>query len=171
MFLNLLLTEFKVRIVRYGPSFFPSIYGPGGKELLNRLTPPNPPDIPDLPINCEKPSRDESRKKNGKAAGADSIAARALKADMDTTVEILYPLFARIWEDEDLPAYWKEGHLILLIRLPKKGYLSKCSNYRAITLLSVPENVFNRVIMKRLKDTVIIIIIIIIIIIFIQGST
>ena len=50
--------------------------------------------------------------KNGKAAGADNISAEALKADIDTAVEML--LFARIWEDEELPADWKEGHLIKL---------------------------------------------------------
>ena len=75
------------------------------EELLNRPTPPNPPEIQpadlDLPISCEKPSRIEIRKtimklKNGKAAGADNIPAEALKADVDTTVEMLYPLFARI---------------------------------------------------------------------------
>ena len=83
------------------------------EELLNRPTPPNPPDIQpadsDLPINWEKPSRDEIRKaimklKNGKAAGADNIPAEVLKADLDTTVEMLYPLIVRIWEDEQLPA-------------------------------------------------------------------
>ena len=59
-------------------------------------------------------------------------------------------LFARIWEDEELPADWKEGHLI---KLPKKGDLSKCSIYRGISLLSVPGKVFNRVILERVKDT------------------
>ena len=38
--------------------------------------------------------------KNGKAARADNIPAEVLIADMDTTVEMLYPPFARIWEDE-----------------------------------------------------------------------
>ena len=33
--------------------------------------------------------------KNGKAAEADNIPAEALKANIDTTVELLYPLFAR----------------------------------------------------------------------------
>ena len=64
---------------------------------------------------------------------------------------MLYPLFARIWEDEELPADWKEGHLI---KLPKKGDLSECSSYRGISLLSVPGKVFNRVILERVKDTV-----------------
>ena len=89
--------------------------------------------------------------KNGKAAGADNIPAEALKADIDTTVEMLYPLFARVSEDEELPADWKEGHLI---KLPNKSNLSKCSKCRGICLLSVPGKVFNRIILERVKDTV-----------------
>ena len=58
------------------------------EELLNRPTPRNPPEIQpadlDLPINCEKPSRNEIRKaimklKNGKAAGVDNIPSETLK--------------------------------------------------------------------------------------------
>nr|KAG5689204.1 hypothetical protein BaRGS_014860 [Batillaria attramentaria] len=130
------------------------------EELLNRPTPPNPPDIPpadaDLPINCGKPSREEIRKaikqlNNGKAAGPDDIPAEALKADIETTVEMLYPLFEKIWEEEQVPADWKEGYLI---KLPKKGDLSNCANYRGITLLSVPGKVFNRILLERMKGAV-----------------
>uniref|UniRef100_A0A183K898 Reverse transcriptase domain-containing protein n=1 Tax=Schistosoma curassoni TaxID=6186 RepID=A0A183K898_9TREM len=44
---------------------------------------------------------------------------------------------------------WKEGHLV---KIPKKGDLSKCENYRGITLLS--GNVLNRVLLNRMKDSV-----------------
>uniref|UniRef100_A0A452GGJ1 Endonuclease/exonuclease/phosphatase domain-containing protein n=1 Tax=Gopherus agassizii TaxID=38772 RepID=A0A452GGJ1_9SAUR len=130
------------------------------EELLNRPAPPNPPDInpanEDLPINCDKPTRDEIRKaitmmKNRKAAGPDDIPAEALKADLDASVEMLYPLFEKIWEEEVIPVDWKEGYLI---KIPKKGDLSNCANYRGITLLSVPRKVFNRVLLERMKDAV-----------------
>ena len=130
------------------------------EELLNRPEPANPPDIPeaefDLPINCEKPSKEEIRRaikmtKNGKAAGPDEIPAEAMKGDIETSVEILYQLFGRIWEEEEIPEEWKEGHLI---KIPKKGDLTKCSNYRGITLLSVPGKIFNRIILERMKDEV-----------------
>ena len=100
------------------------------EELLNRPAPTNPPDLTpaadDLPIDCNTPTRQEIRKaieqiKNGKAAGPDSIPAEALKADLDTTVEMLFPLFEKIWEEEQIPSDWKEGYLI---KLPKKGDLS-----------------------------------------------
>ena len=52
---------------------------------------------------------------------------------------------------EFLPSDWKEGYKV---RVPKKGDLSSCSNYRGITLLSVPSKIFNRVILNRIKDAV-----------------
>ncbi|KAL6459686.1 hypothetical protein MHYP_G00314450 [Metynnis hypsauchen] len=87
------------------------------QELLNRPAPVNPPKIPpaarDLPINCCAPTKDEIRSaimqlKNGKSAGPDSIPAEALKADAMTSVELLYPLFCKIWEEEEVPSEWKE---------------------------------------------------------------
>ncbi|VDP64721.1 unnamed protein product [Schistosoma mattheei] len=73
--------------------------------------------------------------KNGKAAGPDNIPAEALKSDIEVTTNMLYLLFKKIWEEEQTPMDWKEGHLI---KFPKKGDLSKCENYRGITLLSTP---------------------------------
>ena len=64
---------------------------------------------------------------------------------------MLHPLFIKIWEEDQVPTEWKEGYLI---KLPKKGDLSSCSNYRGITLLSVPGKVFNRVLLNRMKDVV-----------------
>ena len=130
------------------------------EELLNRPAPANAPDIPaaeeDLPIDCGKPTREEIRKaikqlKNGKAAGADEIPAEALKVDPEMLAEILYGLLEKIWEEEEIPLEWKEG---LLIKIPKKGDLGLCSNYRGITLLSVPGKVLNRIILERLKGPV-----------------
>ena len=130
------------------------------EELLNRPTPTNRPEIEpaeaDLPINCEAPSKEEIRQalekmKNNKAAGPDNIPAEALKAGTETTVELLHPLFENIWKTEKIPTQWKEG---FLIKLPKKGDLSRCANYRGITLLSVPGKVFNRILLERMKVAV-----------------
>ena len=96
------------------------------RELLNRPTPDSPPDIPPsetkLPISCDKPSKMEIKKaimtlRSGKAAGPDEIPAEAIKADIETAVQMLYSLFSNIWEKEEVPAQWKEG---IIIKLPKK---------------------------------------------------
>ncbi|CAH8465462.1 unnamed protein product [Schistosoma haematobium] len=130
------------------------------KELLNRPAPLNPPNIEaaptDLPINVGPPTIEEismaiRQIKRGKAAGPDNIQAEALKADVAVTARILHILFNKIWDEEQVPTDWKEG---LLIKIPKKGDLSKCDNYKGITLLSIPGKVFNRVLLNRMKDCV-----------------
>ena len=128
-------------------------------DLLNRPAPEEQPNISqsevDLPINVKKPSKEIKKAirtlKNGKAAGPNGIRAKALKADIDTATDILQNLCAKIWDEEKVPADWREG---LVIKLPKKGNLRDCSNYRGIMLLSVPGKVLNRVILDRVKDAV-----------------
>ncbi|XP_052280960.1 uncharacterized protein LOC127878474 [Dreissena polymorpha] len=81
------------------------------QELLNRPAPANAPGIPpaisDLSIKCCTPKKKEissaiKRLKNGKSAGPDSIPAEALKADVEISLELLHPLFSKIWEDEKI---------------------------------------------------------------------
>ena len=57
----------------------------------------------------------------------------------------------KIWQQEQVPANWKLGYLI---KLPKKGDLIQCSNWRGITLLSTLSKVLARVVLERLKDAV-----------------
>ena len=129
-------------------------------NLLNRPPPEHPPDIQPaediLDINCDPPTIEEIKRairkqKSGKAAGSDYIPPEALKADIETTSLALHSLFTKIWEQEHSPMEWKEGHLI---KLPKKGDLSNCNNYRGIMLLSVPSKVLSRVLLERMKDEV-----------------
>ena len=128
--------------------------------LLNRPPPNNPPDIlpatKDLPICCEPRAREEIAKAAkqlhaNKAARPDAIPPEALEIDIDVSKDILYDLFVKIWKEEQFPKDWKEGHLV---KLPKKGDLGNCNNYRGITPLSIPGKVFNRVIFNRIKDAV-----------------
>ena len=67
------------------------------RELLNSPTPDSPSDNPEteLPIKCNKPSKAEIKKaimtlRSGKAAGPDEIPAGAIKADIETAVNMLY---------------------------------------------------------------------------------
>ncbi|KAI8503757.1 hypothetical protein Bbelb_187280 [Branchiostoma belcheri] len=129
-------------------------------ELLNRPAPEAPPDIPpadaELPINTGKPTKTEIKKaimslRNGKSAGPDDIPAEALKADVGSSTNILHSLFSRIWEEEQVPQDWREG---TLIKLPKKGDIVNCNNYRGIMLLSVPGKVFNRILLERMREAV-----------------
>lgn len=115
-----------------------------------------PPRRRTLNIDCSPPTGDEVLNalralKNGKAPGVDLIAAEMLKADLASAANALTPLLQRIWRDEELPDDWSKG---LLITVPKRGDLSQCSNWRGITLLSIPSKVFCKIILDRLSGAV-----------------
>ena len=129
-------------------------------EVLNRPEPEERPDIPDAEsdpgIRTDPPSRQEikdavKRLKANKAPGPDGIPPEAFKADINTSVEALHKVFSNIWEKEDIPTEWKTGHLV---KLPKKGDLGNCNNWRGITLLVIASKVLTRVVLARIKSSI-----------------
>ncbi|VDO68803.1 unnamed protein product [Schistosoma margrebowiei] len=69
--------------------------------------------------------------KNEKAAGPDYIPAEALKSDIEITTNMLHLLFKKIWEEEQVPMDWKEGHLI---KIPTRGEASHYCQYQGKSL-------------------------------------
>ena len=63
------------------------------------------------------------------------ISGELLKEIGDIRLEKLRAIFNNAWQSEKVPSDWKRG---VITRIPKKGNLSECSNWRGITLLSVP---------------------------------
>ena len=51
----------------------------------------------------------------------------------------MHDIIGKAWDKEEIPTEWKEGYLV---KLPKKGDLQQCKNYRGI---------ISRVILDRLK--------------------
>ena len=126
------------------------------ESVLNRPDPPHLADIQpadtDLDICTDPPSLEEvtaaiKAMKSGKAPGADGVTAEMLKADVDVTAPILTEIFKQIWEEGQIPEVWKTG---LIFKLPKKGDLGDCNNWRGITLLSLTSKVFSRIVLSRL---------------------
>ena len=60
----------------------------------------------------------------------------------------LHQLFVKIWEDETVPDDWTKS---LICTIFKKGDRSMCSNYRGISLLSVPGKVFGLIILEGMR--------------------
>ena len=130
------------------------------EETLNRPDPVV--DIPDiqaarevLEISTEPPTLTEVKvalqnMKNGKAAGIDGITADMLKAEDVMTPKLLRDILEKIWQSEEVPKSWTTG---MIVKLPKKGNLTNCNNWRGITLLSVTSKILSRIIHKRLADT------------------
>ena len=69
------------------------------------------------------------------------------KADLNTLTEVLTDLFRKIWEKGTIPDDWNKG---LIVKLPKKGNLQNCDNWRSIALLSFPSKVFCRILLGRI---------------------
>ena len=132
------------------------------RNLLNRPIPAErldiPPATPDkmLQVNTNPPTKSEIIKalkelKNGKAAGPDGVPAEALKVDLYTTATMMLPLLRKIWKQGCILQDWKKGHLV---KIPKKGDLGLCKNWRGIMLLSVPSKLLTRIILDRLKNAI-----------------
>jgi len=129
-------------------------------EVLNRPPPTEEADVQDpdadLNVNSSPPKKEEiiaaiSSLKNGKTPGQDNLNAELFKADPEFASKVLQPLFAAIWEEKQLPADWTEG---VIVKIPKKGALNNCNNWRGITLLSVPSKILAKIIIGRISEAV-----------------
>ena len=130
------------------------------QSILNRPSPEEEADIPeaeiDLDINVDPPTEEEiissiKAMKSGKAGGKDRVTADMLKVELSRAPGLLQTIFSSVWNSEIAPSSWETG---LIVKLPKKGDLSYCGNWRGITLLSLTSKVFSRIIFKRLLETV-----------------
>ena len=130
------------------------------EEILNRPPPTNPiviaadevPEIEDIStrlISKGEVKNAISSLKNGKAAGVDNIVAELLKADMETATQKLHEVIQMIWENEVIPHEWLKG---LIVKLPKKGNLKECTNWRGIALLVIASKLLGKILIERLKS-------------------
>ena len=129
-------------------------------EVLNR-PPPTTEAVPqnldtDLDVSIAPPEKEEivaaiKSLKNGKAPGQDNLNAELFKADPELAAQILQPLLTAIWEEKQIPEDWTEG---VIVKIPKKGTLSNCNNWRGITLLSIPSKILAKIIIKRISEAV-----------------
>ena len=128
------------------------------ESLLNRPDPTTQPDISPaeetLDIDTDPPTLEEVKQaikamKNGKAGGLDGVTADMLKAEELETPRYLQGILEEVWESELIPKAWTTG---LIIKIPKKGDLSDCNNWRGITLLSLTGKIMSRIIHRRLSN-------------------
>ena len=89
--------------------------------------------------------------KSGKTPGEDKMTAEMLKGGGKEICNVLCQIFSNIWENEEAPEEWKSG---LIVKLPKRGDLTTCDNWRGVTLLSLTSKVFSRILLDRFSTTV-----------------
>ena len=102
--------------------------------------------LEELEISIEPLSEDEikvciRRMKSNKAACIDNVSAELYKILEDENAKLLKRLFDKIWAQERVLDEWFKG---IIVKLPKKGDLMDCNNWRAITLLVVASKIFAR---------------------------
>jgi len=107
----------------------------------------------ELDIPTEPPTQAEIRKalrhmRNGKSPGVDQISPEMLKTDEETTVEEMKYIFDLVWEKERTPVQWSQG---LICKIPKKGNLQECGNWRGVTLLPLTSKVLSKIIINRIQ--------------------
>ena len=71
------------------------------------------------------------------------MTVEILNAGLKTSVDVFHYYFHKLWEQEQIPEDWRQG---LMVKLPKKGNLTECNNWRAITLMVVAAKVLDRII-------------------------
>ncbi len=104
----------------------------------------NPPESVEVKVSIQS-------LKSGKACGIDAIYAEMLKADILTSARVLTDLFQDIWNSDTIPEDWSKG---LIVKVPKKGNIKSCDNWRGITLLSIPSKVFCRVLLNQMETAI-----------------
>ena len=87
--------------------------------------------------------------KTRKAPGHDGIAAETLKAGGEPIVDVLHTLFNAVLTKNEVPTEWSK---MLVTPIHKKGDTSNPENYRAISLLSIPGKVFNRIVLNKIRE-------------------
>lgn len=85
-----------------------------------------------------------------KAPGPYKIPAGLLKTS-DAAANDIHPLIKQIWHEEKVTNEWKQG---TIVKIPKKGDVTQCSNWRGITLFLVPSKVLARIILNRIQESV-----------------
>jgi len=82
--------------------------------------------------------------KSHKAPGEDDITPEMIRAAGEPAVKAFHQLHNRIYTEEQCPEDWGKAVIVPL----------HCSNYRSISLLSVPGKILSRVLQQRLKQYV-----------------
>src|SRR6218665_484288 len=83
-----------------------------------------------------------------KPAGNDGIKAEMIKFGGDTAIGQPTNLCNNIWTTDRIPTTWKGG---IIIQLPKKGDLRECTNWRGITLSSIPRKIMAKMMLNRMR--------------------
>ena len=124
-------------------------------ELLNSTS--TSPPLPRLHLRARtrlttaEVARAIERIKSGKAAGEDEIRPEMLNALGGAGIDWLTRVFQVVWDSGEAPMDWQTG---VIVPVFKKGDNKECTNYRGITLLSLPGKLYAKVHEARIRAVV-----------------
>ena len=120
-------------------SFFSSVFTEEGVDDPPELTCElDCPPVDDIDLSTESVARKLSSLKPSSAPGPDSIHPRVLRDSASTLATPLHILFRKSIDSGTLPLDWKTGNVVPIY---KKGDRQSPSNYRPVSLTSVPSKV------------------------------
>uniref|UniRef100_A0A8C6LDH0 Reverse transcriptase domain-containing protein n=1 Tax=Nothobranchius furzeri TaxID=105023 RepID=A0A8C6LDH0_NOTFU len=105
----------------------------------------------DCPISGAEVAEVVKQLHSGGAPGADEVRPGYLKAMDVVGLSWLTRLYNIAWSSGAVPREWQTG---VVVPIFKKGDLRVCSNYRGITLLSLPGKVYAKVLERRVRSIV-----------------
>jgi len=82
------------------------------------------------------------------AAGKNGLLPELKCCDVDL-LKYICDLFVVVWEEEEAP---KEWHDALLESVPRKWNITKCDNWRGISLLDIMGNFFGKILQRRYQE-------------------
>lgn len=85
--------------------------------------------------------------KKNKSAGPDDITAEMLQITLPWSAHYLQDIFSTSYNEGKLPREWKEA---IVVPIHKKGKKSEVSNYRPISLTSVPCRVMEHILVSNI---------------------
>ena len=83
--------------------------------------------------------------KRGKSAGVDNMPAEMVTADGGAVTTAFLTFCNKIWQTGEWPIPWTQS---LAMTLPKKGSVQQYQNYRTISLISHPNKVMLKIVLK-----------------------
>ena len=103
----------------------------------------------DEEITLEEVCNSIAKLKSKKAPGMCGVTGEMLKAGGEVTVRWLHSIVNVAWKAGSVPEDWRKA---LVIPVHKKGSKMQCTNYRGISLLSIPGKVYARILDYKVRD-------------------